>query len=402
MPNLENYFNQSKGACRITNSGDIFDSAEVMVETSVKRDGVRRRKPVPLNPTAYDRKQYVLATPVGNGSWRSGFDNMSWSGVKSGFGGSTYSSARQCSEDVLSENVRALALLRALEPLNRRDLDLGTAWAERGKTAQLIGDIAKKSVRLLQLAKARDGRGFIDELVELQSSRNLRGGRRAIRGYNGGKVIDTYLAYQYGVKPMLQDVAGLIDALVRLPTDEWRVGSKGKSMEQGVKRTILNDFFPIRAISTYRESCRVLISAIPRPLTREQDVEWALGLDNPLGTALELTPYSFVFDWLVPIGDYLSAVNSLKYYDGWEVISSQKQIEEIIFRGASTSFAGGSGSSTCAGSFKSLRLNRSVTSGPPMFPIPVKDPRSLDHMAKGLALFASALKGGNGTRILRI
>jgi hypothetical protein len=44
-----------------------------------------------------------------------------------------------------------------------------------------------------------------------------------------------------------------------------------------------------------------------------------LGLSNPLSTLYELTPYSFVLDWVVPVGDWLSVLdagNFLEFKEG--------------------------------------------------------------------------------------
>ena len=49
--------------------------------------------------------------------------------------------------------------------------------------------------------------------------------------------------------------------------------------------------------------------------------QWNLG-NNPLLTAWELVPYSFVVDWFIPIGDFLSqfsASHGLQYVSGTSV-----------------------------------------------------------------------------------
>lgn len=41
-----------------------------------------------------------------------------------------------------------------------------------------------------------------------------------------------------------------------------------------------------------------------------------MGLDDPFSIAWELIPMSFVFDYFIPVGDYLQAINSLPKLDG--------------------------------------------------------------------------------------
>ena len=40
-----------------------------------------------------------------------------------------------------------------------------------------------------------------------------------------------------------------------------------------------------------------------------------VGLSNPLLTAWELTPFSFIGDWFVGVGDFLEAINAKNHYD---------------------------------------------------------------------------------------
>lgn len=51
-----------------------------------------------------------------------------------------------------------------------------------------------------------------------------------------------------------------------------------------------------------------------------------LGLDDPLGLIWELTPYSFVVDWFLPVGQWLSSFRSIKgltFQGGYTYVKSQ-------------------------------------------------------------------------------
>jgi len=218
-------------------------------------------------------------------------------------------------------------------------------------------------------------------------------------------VVDASLAYHYGMKPLLQDVAGAVQALTRLPPEQWRLTCKGAQADERrqVKTVNLGLFMPFRADSRLRLSNRTKISAVQRPITREQDLLWALGLDNPLGTAWEITPYSFVVDWLLPIGDWLGALNSIKYYDGWETVSSDFFEETVGFTGASGIVAGFIDCKTTVsgGKYQSKGIRRRVMNQIPLVGLPVKDPRSVDHLAKALSLLASNSANGGLPPIIR-
>jgi hypothetical protein len=361
----------------------------------MKRVGTgRRKKPAYPDNTPYEYREEKVIGPYGKGQWKSKTTTQSWTGALPKFltGNLTAGLQEPLDWDL---NLRNLARVEALAALNKQDLDLGTAWAERGKTAQMVGDLATKSVRTI--AAARKGRGR--EILDIWGLNH--------KGARGRGFVDSYLTYHYGIKPTLYDVAGAVDALTRMPPGRWKMQTKGKQGYDRFQSTQvgLGSFYPFLVNSQVRQSCRTLVSAIQRPLTREQDIAWALGLDNPLGTAWERTAFSFVFDWVIPIGDYLQALNSKKYFDGWEVVDSQFRKESCQFLGSSGTVSGAN-PITCdttihGGAYKKVDVRRLVTNGPPMLGIPVKDPRSLDHMAKALALWASSLARGGIPRHVR-
>jgi hypothetical protein len=291
------------------------------------------------------------------------------------------------------ENVGDIARLKALSKFNQRDIDLGTAWKERGKTIQLVHGVAVTGVEALNAIRKRNGRELLNVLGLDHSTARARG------------VVDASLAYHYGMKPLLQDVAGAVQALSRLPPEQWRLTCKGtQADERKQSKTVnLGLFMPFRADSHLRVSNRSIISAVQRPLTREQDMLWALGLDNPLGTAWELTPYSFVVDWLLPIGDWLGALNSIKYYDGWLTVSTDFFEENVAMQGGSGTVAGFIDCKTTVsgGKYQSKGIRRRVINSVPLVGLPVKDPRSVDHMAKALSLLASNYANGGLPPIIR-
>ncbi|DAD50542.1 TPA_asm: maturation protein [ssRNA phage Gerhypos.4_13] len=57
----------------------------------------------------------------------------------------------------------------------------------------------------------------------------------------------------------------------------------------------------------------------------------ALGLTNPASLVWEKLPYSFVFDWVIPLGAYLDALNLDRSLTGLYVISSKLQVGVNVF-----------------------------------------------------------------------
>lgn len=352
----------------------------------LRREGTgTRRRPRYPDTTPYKRTQETYLAPRGtNTRTRSNGTQQIHKGPLAPLDTEMYKGLLL---DTSSRNAVDLAALRAMKAFDRRDMDLGTAWKERGKTAQLVAQTADTAVHALNAIRKRNGRELLDVLG--LDHTNAR----------GSGVVDTYLAYQYGLKPSLQDVKGAVQALTRLPPEDWAVRGHGRHSDEFklVSHRGKNGYASYMLATHYSDLANASIIATPRPLTREQDMLWALGLDNPLSTGWEVTPFSFLVDWMVPVGDWLQALNSFKYYSGWSGCYTSMKKEVATFSGASHTLAGISCQTILSGGkYERVVLDRKVTSGLPLLGLPIKDPRSIDHMAKALALLASRTANGGG------
>lgn len=351
-----------------------------------------RKRPQPLDETDYERRSVRLDPAYGEGIfWGAGWETpQRFKGALHDFASAMGGVLQRPSLD-LDGNLVDIANLSAMNKLDRRDLDLGTAWAERGKTAQLLGDIARTTMDVLKAARKGRGRDILD-MFGLSHD-----------GPRGVGFVDSWLAYRYGVRPLIHDVNGAVKALTRKDISEWDVRVRGSAKRSSSKdEKVLQPNRMFRMRSTLALKARVKISCQHRPITRQQDVMWSLGLDNPLATLYKTAPYSFVLDWALPIGDWLQAVNSSKYYEGWQVTTSSILLEEARVTGTSGLLDGNSYSGTCrGGGYRGFRLVRRALGGMPLLGLPVKDPRSLLHMADSLSLLASRLAHGEQRRFVR-
>lgn len=191
----------------------------------------------------------------------------------------------------VNNNVVNRALTECLANLNNRPVDFGNSLGEVRETARTISKTAREGVNFLLAVK--------------------RGDTRALRRFLNPRTVpdrlaDRWLEYNYAFKPLASDIYGAVN-----------LHNEGlKSSPDGffqTRRTIrdkptysYNDgyfVFTSKADVTYRATirCRINKSHI-RAMT-------LLGLDDPLRIAWELTPFSFVVDWMLPIGNYLEARN---------------------------------------------------------------------------------------------
>jgi len=136
----------------------------------------------------------------------------------------------------------------------------------------------------------------------------------------GASLANNWLALQYGWKPLLQDIDGTCRSLANYfqSTDAVR------SVRSSASATEFSSFNLIHPTSgtklgdaTQRQhtTCKFVVryrvaSALASFLAQT-------GFTNPVNLAWEVLPFSFVFDWFLPIGPYLETFGN---YEGLEFI----------------------------------------------------------------------------------
>lgn len=120
-----------------------------------------------------------------------------------------------------------------------------------------------------------------------------------------------------------------------------------------------------------------------------------LGLANPAEVVWELVPFSFVLDWFLPVGDWLSTLDAAVGYEFLDgcctqfIRGYQRSVPRLYSEDTRTTWLGDSpvGMARCVGLKRTVYLSS---------PIP-RPPRpdlslSLGHMANGLALLSQVFK----------
>lgn len=282
--------------------------------------------------------------------------------------------------DVVEAGHDEKALIKARLSLKASNINLGVAFAERKQTALLLGDTASRLAKSFNHLRRGEVRRAMNDL-------GISSKKHEPRGSNAPR---KWLELQYGWKPLLSDVYGAADALNKRDAGDWRVTAKGRST--GEDRVYSKEWHLMGAgkgVAKAKTQAFCRIDALPSnagliALT-------SLGVTNPLLIIWERVPFSFVVDWALPIGNYLDSLDALLgYTDAFTSTSvlsrgqwSSEGVKEI------------EGVLTYENSYfeakRYVRLNRTAGSGVPLPTFPrLKDPRSLGHMANGLALLAGA------------
>jgi len=207
-----------------------------------------------------------------------------------------------------------IALRRHYAKLQNQKIDLATELAQGMLTVNQMADIAKR------VAKS---------ILSLKKGRILSAFRILFPTTPKGAAND-FLAWKYGIKPLIGDLQGAAEHLAEYILRSAPVKSNGHAKatykEQVEVQLGSNPIvFGNRSVvyETREVSIRVKYGSsfsISDSLKRQAAT---LGFTNPKNVAWELLPLSFVVDWFLPIGQWLSGLAAL---DGLVLKESYKTV----------------------------------------------------------------------------
>lgn len=209
---------------------------------------------------------------------------------------------------------------------------------------------------------------------------------------NPKAISDDYLAFQFGVLPLLSDIQGTSELLAdyNLNLEAPIIIAIRTNSKEHFKEYLNGQLFEGTMNISY-----VVKYKIDNPLARSLQ---SFGLVNPAEIAWEVMPWSFVFDWIAPIGPYLHALSAdtgLEFVTGTrsETIQYDMTYSPTQKQPTSNSDAYESGEYLSGGSYTRLVKRRTVLTEPPdKLNLFVKSPLSWTHALESLALLVQRLK----------
>jgi len=199
------------------------------------------------------------------------------------------------------------ASYKALQKIKDQKMGMGENIAQARQTFGMIEDAGLTLLRAALAAK----RGNIGEV-----GRILRDGRSMVR-----RGSDLFLQYKYGWKPLMSDIYGLHELLKQRLKPPLIVSGYGRS---SVDSFHMNPTGLQRGSGSGTQQAQCKLYALVSSDTLH--IADQVGLSNPLRLAWDLIPFSFVVDWVAPIGPMLDSLlppAGLEFLGGFAGLKTQ-------------------------------------------------------------------------------
>lgn len=202
------------------------------------------------------------------------------------------------------EKIVAKAELEALLKLKDEKVNVGVSLGERKEVAGMFRDNLLRVANAYRSARKGDFK---------RASRQL--------GLTWKDVPNKWLELQYGWKPLLSDIHTAVEALNAKdredPTRTWLhvIGKASDTQRSKIDGGTAYSGVLTRSHDQHRFEAKVRFDYKPKENMGLQRSLMQWGISNPAQIAWELIPFSFVVDWAIPIGDYISAFGAADTFE---------------------------------------------------------------------------------------
>ena len=323
------------------------------------------------------------------------------------------------SDQQIRDAVRNKVISKLAAKIKSQKVNVGQIIGERRQTVSLVTSSARRLAEAIMAVKRGNFKAASrslfgsgrrgDSASERRRRRNSTDTHGGIRGNVSG-IPEQWLALQYGWKPLLSDIYGSCEELANLVTGSPPVCSAFASASMRLDDVLVQkgstdgSRYPPK-IELRRSGAHIhgsgylqygVSSEFGQTLSRT-------GIINPYAVAWELLPYSFVVDWFLPVGNYLSSLDfetGLSFQRGWIAIKQTTpwHLGMHAQKLKDSSFETDYSAASC--SWDGTEYTREVLSATPLpSPPSFKDPFSLTHMANALSLLATAFGSDSSFRV---
>lgn len=335
--------------------------------------------------TGYEAKGNVVPIPGSPSSYAVLDNNENYFNV------GTFLQGGFCGASKVSYNaidrLRTNVLNALSSKVREADIQTPVALAEAKKTCQGIGAIARDIAASFRALTRGQPTEAINILVYgNQGGYHTNSISKALAG--------RWLEWSYGVKPLVQDARGLALACAKAQTHEQnRLVETKVTLSDYVSDSRSSPSFPTPGSNFVRSSVTASLKGVGTIHSKMAPLSNAtlesFGFTDFAANAWELVPYSFVVDWFLPVGNWLSGfkpVTGLNFVDGSVYVKCNRALI--------TQTSGVKGQYESTGSSRSTYKRRFKASGFPSYSLQVPDwDLSLGQLTNGIALLVQGISG---------
>lgn len=231
-------------------------------------------------------------------------DVTMWGGFVDGY--DPYAEAQTCLND---------ARMKALAGLSESHTQFNVAAAEARSTMRGISKFAQKAARGLGdvwsgLKTAGSGQSRMAG-SKLPITKTDLGQLGEVPPYKWKDIPGDYLGYLYGLRPLADDIANGMDQLGNLAKQDMSYGYSVKSTIKREEPITARADCPVEVYDHFL--CDGTLTSIGRVRYDYSFPKWwieQVPVLTPFSEAWEMTRLSFVLDWILPVGNWVGAMES--------------------------------------------------------------------------------------------
>lgn len=277
----------------------------------------------------------------------------------------------------VAQRVDADALLSMLENIKAETFNVPVFLGEGKETVNFTVDVIKGLAKTYSAVKHGRLRDLYRTVLPSQKGSYAAGSRIVDKSAN------VWLQWRYAVQPMMFDFQAMLDYAIQNPLRPIVRHMTGRSAQSFSKVIKGSDYYVTQVNGKYAVEYGMYYQ-----ITQRAEFAKRLGLCNVAQALWELTPASFILDWVIPIGrtvgaaDALVGVSPLGWYRTTKIRStSMKQRLWVPAAGIYHPYAAYSSPSTTT-----YKLYNRVVAPPVSVPIPsisesLSMPRILDAVS---------------------
>lgn len=286
--------------------------------------------------------------------------------------------------------MRAQLTTKLLLKMKDQKSNFVQSYAERQQTIDLIGNTAIRLASAFRKLKKCDYNGAAKDLGVAVKKRKRRTYEKTYPRDQSEAAASGWLGLRYGWQPLIQDVYGAAEYTAQKVVREIR--TKVTALEAREFGSTVR----VNGVEHTKQTTYTIKGSVVFATPNETSHSAAqLGLTNPALIAWELLPFSFVADWFLPVGDYLSSLDAtmgLSFVDGWLTTADRRSLKTTCSR--STTSSGYYGPIVDAASWSASKsefrlVREKLTSFPSAVTPSFKNPLSVSHALNAIALITT-------------